>query len=139
LALGKQPSDRVEADVFLLTDREPALLPVPHAGLSLAHSEPATKSLLDDLRADDGMSWVPPSAWLTKLQVDTDAGDLRFDLAVDASGNDRPSPVAAGLELPDLGGSSGIAPVIISLAAILALAVMIMGMARRQSPGMRQG
>ena len=103
LALGKQPEDRVEADVFLLTEERPALLPAPHEGFTLAHSEPATTALLDDLRADDGMSWVPQSAWLTKLVVDTAAANLSFDLAVDASGRASPSLVAAGLVLPNVG------------------------------------
>ena len=98
LALGKQPGDRVEADVFLLTDREPAFLPQPRAGLTLAHTAPATTRLLDDLRADDGMQWVPASGWLSKLAVDSRAGDLAYDLAVDASGNGSPSRVAAGLD-----------------------------------------
>ena len=41
---------------ILLTDRTPALLPVPTGdnGLSLDHSAPATASLLDDLRSDRG-------------------------------------------------------------------------------------
>lgn len=97
LALGKQPDDRVEADVFLLTAEQPALLPAREPGLTLQHSEPATESLLDDLRSDDGMGWVPQSAWLTKLAVDSSAGDLTYDLAIDVSGRNSPSPVAAGL------------------------------------------
>ena len=100
LGLGKQTNDRVEADVFLLTDGRPSLLPGGRAGLSLEHSAAATKSLLDDLRSDDGMSWVPASAWLTKLSIDTRVGDLKYDLAVDASGRGVPSPVAAGLTIP---------------------------------------
>jgi hypothetical protein len=106
LALGKQPADRVDAAVFLLTDREPALLPAPRPGLALVHNEAATTTLLDDLRADAGMSWIPRSAWLTKLQVDSVAADLRFDLAVDTSGENNPSLVAAGVVLPDLAGDN---------------------------------
>ena len=85
--------------MYLLTDEQPALLPAPHAGMSLAHSEPATQSLLDDLRSDDGMAWVPSSAWLTKLNIDAAASELTYDLAVDASGQDQPSRRAAGLEI----------------------------------------
>ena len=72
LALGKTPAERVTADVYLLTDRSPALLPVPTGtdGLALEHSAPATESLLDDLRSDRGMSWIPSSAWLTKIGID---------------------------------------------------------------------
>lgn len=138
LALGKQAADRVEADVFLLTDRQPALLPAPRAGLTLAHSEPATTTLLDDLRADAGMNWVPQSAWLTKLQVDSAAADLRFDLAVDTSGRDSPSPVAAGLELPDVGRDEGFAWSIVWLATAAAVVVLIrVVLVRRQLPGIR--
>ena len=69
LALGKTAAERVDADVYLLTDRRPALLPAPTGanGLGLGHSAPATDSLLDDLRSDRGMGWVPSSGWLTKV------------------------------------------------------------------------
>lgn len=43
------------------------------------------------------MGWIPDSAWLTKVRIDAAAPDLRFDLAIDASGNGAPSPIAAGL------------------------------------------
>ena len=100
LGLGKQTADRIQADVFLLTDAKPALLPGPQPGMALAWDQSATRSLLDDLRSDDGMSWVPRAAWLTKLRIDAKAGDLSYDLAVDASGEGKPSPVAAGLQAP---------------------------------------
>ena len=48
----------VEADVFLLTDDEPELL-AGGTGLTLERSEPANDLLLDDLRSDVGMEWVP--------------------------------------------------------------------------------
>ncbi len=99
LALGKSAGERVEADVYLLTDRRPALLPFPgRNGLLLDHSAPARKALLDDLRSDAGMAWVPETAWLTKVRVDAAAAQLKYDLAVDASGADAPSRVAAGFE-----------------------------------------
>jgi hypothetical protein len=101
LALGKQADEPVAADVFLLTDSAPALLPGPigRNGLKLAHSEPASPSLLNDLRSDRGMAWVPEQAWLTKVRVDGTAGQLRYDLAVDATGQGAPSLVQAGLEV----------------------------------------
>jgi hypothetical protein len=98
LGLGKNGAERVEADVYLLTDRAPALLPNPVGqGLFLDHSAAATDLLLDDLRSDKGMGWVPDSAWLTKVRIDADAASLRYDLAVDASGQGTPSRLAAGL------------------------------------------
>lgn len=101
LALGKTPSDRVEADVYLLTDQRPAMLPAPVGvnGIRIDHSAAATASLLDDLRSDKGMDWVPASAWLTKVVVDASASQLGYDLAVSTTGA-APSPVAAGLEAP---------------------------------------
>ena len=61
LALGKGEAERVEADVYLLTDKAPALLPAPDGsnGLTLGHSAAATDLLLTDLRSDKGMEWVP--------------------------------------------------------------------------------
>jgi hypothetical protein len=106
LALGKTGSERVDADVFLLTDNAPALLPAPIGtnGIRLDHSAGASASLLDDLRSDRGMAWVPTSAWLTKVAVDSSASGLSYDLAIDASGAGAPSRVDAGLALP--GGQS---------------------------------
>ena len=100
LALGKNADDRVDADVYLMTDARPALLPYPFAnGMRLDHSAPATASLLTDLRSDKGMDWIPQSAWLTKIAIDAAASQLTYDLAVDAKGA-SPSRVAAGLEAP---------------------------------------
>jgi hypothetical protein len=102
LALGKTGAEKVEADVYLMTDRAPAMLPQPDGfnGMKLTHSGAATESLLNDLRSDRGMEWVPSSAWLTKVAIDADAPQLGYDLAIDASGARSPSRVAAGLDMP---------------------------------------
>jgi uncharacterized protein DUF2330 len=124
LALGKDQDDRIDADVYLLTDQRPAILPYPFAnGMRLDHSASATASLLGDLRSDKGMDWVPQSAWLTKIAIDASASQLSYDLAVDARGT-SPSRVAAGLESPT--GSSGpmteeVAVIGIALAALGAI------------------
>jgi hypothetical protein len=108
LGLGHQPADPVQADVYLLTDRRPTLLPRPGRGVALERSEPASAQLLADLRADKGMGWLPASGmWLSYLRVDTTAGALTHDLAVDASGRASPSPVAAGLTVPAAAGDAG--------------------------------
>jgi uncharacterized protein DUF2330 len=108
LGLGKNADDRIDADVYLLTDSRPALLPYPFAnGMRLDHSAVATTSLLDDLRSDKGMEWVPQSGWLSKIAIDASASQLTYDLAVDAKGT-SPSRVAAGLQAPaSVTGSSG--------------------------------
>jgi Uncharacterized protein conserved in bacteria (DUF2330) len=115
LGLGHQPSDPIQADVYLLTDRRPAILPGPAGeggrGVALERSEPASGQLLADLRADQGMGWLPASGmWLSYLRVDSTAGELTHDLAVDASGRGRPSPVAAGLAAPVAAGGGPVAP-----------------------------
>ncbi len=81
LSLGLDDSELVEADVFLLTDHQPNLL-AGGPGLTLARSEQADELLLDDLRSDKGMEWVPEDMWLTYLQVETDAATLDYDLAI---------------------------------------------------------
>ena len=112
LGLGAEAEAPVEADVYLLTDLVPTLLPRPVSptaaslidagggspGMVLEASQPASPSLLADLRSDKGMDWLPTDdMWLTYLRVDSRAGDLTYDLAVDASGAGQPSPRAAGL------------------------------------------
>lgn len=97
LGAGAAPDDRIEADLFLLTDREPSLLPSSRRGLERTTSGPASDPLLDDLRSDENSGWVPPEAWLTHLRLDMAARDLDFDLAVDAWGTGQPSAVDAGL------------------------------------------
>jgi len=100
LGLGKQEVERVEADVFLLTERKPELL-IPKSGLILERSERGSESLIADLRADKGMEWIPEDGmWLSYLRVDSSAGDLTYDLAVDVKG-ESPSAVDAGLAAAD--------------------------------------
>jgi hypothetical protein len=94
LGTGKPADEIVNADVFLLTDEEPALL--AGTGLTLEHSEPASTRLLDDLRGDDGMGWVPSTAWLSFLKLATPVRDLDYDLAVDASAEHHPRVVDTG-------------------------------------------
>src|SRR5438270_4825143 len=101
LGLGKSAQDRIDADVYLLTDTNPQMLPVPVGanGMRIDHSAKATDSLLNDLRSDKGMEWVPSSGWLTKVAIDANAGQLKYDLALSTT-SAAPSPVAAGLEAP---------------------------------------
>jgi len=103
LGLGKSGQDRVDADVYLLTDARPQMLPTPVGvnGMRIDHSAAATDSLLKDLRSDKGMGWVPSSAWLTKVVIDGSAAQLKYDLAISATAA-APSPVAAGLEAPSV-------------------------------------
>jgi hypothetical protein len=105
LGLGRQPAERIDADVFLLTDERPVLLPGDEApGMRLERQERASARLLGDLRSDKGMEWVPNSSWLTFVRIDAKPADLTYDLAVDASGKGQPSRQAAGLDVPVVAG-----------------------------------
>jgi hypothetical protein len=128
LALGKSGADRIDADVFLLTDRAPALLPAPSGsnGMRLDHSEAATTSLLDDLRSDRGMAWVPKAGWLTKVAIDASAQQLSFDLAIDASGAGVPSWVQAGFESAAFVTPNDDSATRTLLAAVLAVGVLLL-------------
>ncbi|HEV7534124.1 MAG TPA: DUF2330 domain-containing protein, partial [Acidimicrobiia bacterium] len=116
LGLGKGGGDPIDANVFLLTPAHPNLLPDPRArsagagatpsdeaasdGVIEERSEPASKSLLDDLRSDKGMEWVPQSMWFTYLRIGEQSSRLRYDLAIDKVGGAKPSRVMAGLDAP---------------------------------------
>lgn len=111
LGLGKTGTETVAADVYLLTDERPALLPLPAlAGLRVEYDQAASDLLLADLRSDKGMEWVPERAWLTKIGIDVEATSLTYDLAVDASGMGRPSVVDAGFVVPDIEGERSPSP-----------------------------
>jgi hypothetical protein len=111
LTLGRQPEDLVQADVFLLTDRDPAMLPqavspdgnTDQRGTILERSSWASNGLMQDLRSDRRSNWVPDQPmWLSYLKIDERASDLTNDLAIDASGYGHPDPVAAGFAFPTL-------------------------------------
>jgi hypothetical protein len=148
LALGKTGEEPVQADVYLLTDHRPALLPVPTGdnGIRLDHSDAASESLLADLRSDRGMEWIPDSAWLTKVAVDASADRLSYDLAIDTSAAGKPSPIDAGFVLPGTGpvqqtiadAGYGITPNRLALAILVSVVgiVGILVLARYQ-PGRR--
>jgi hypothetical protein len=101
LSLGLQPEQTVQADVFLLTDDKPQLL-VGGTGLDLERSEPASSSLLSDLRSDKNTDWVPQSEWFSYLKVDAHAGELNYDLATSVDQKTPPSLVDAGLTTSDV-------------------------------------
>jgi len=128
LATGKPASEPVRADVFLLTDAEPSLLAGP--GLRLERSEPASVSLLDDLRADRGMGSVPREMWLTYLKADVDVGGLTYDLAAAPSRRDPPAVRDTGIDqagslvVPSLDETAGVGPVALVVGVAAALVVL---------------
>ena len=143
LGLGRNPEDRVQADVFLLTDHEAAVLPQAEepnrflsdqTGLIREVSEPASDQLITDLRSDRGMSWMPDDFWLTYLRVNAPAGDLTYDLAIDGSGAGLPDPAATGLGSGVVAGGgplSTLALFVILLTVLVAIAAAVEADRRR--------
>ena len=68
LALGLDATRVVDADVFLLTDERPTVL-TADTGVTVARSEAASSTLLDDLRGDQHMGWVPDAMWLSYVKI----------------------------------------------------------------------
>jgi hypothetical protein len=138
LGLGLDANRKVEADVFLLTDKEPELL-AGGPGLTLARSEGASPSLLGDLRSDVGMQWVPPSMWLSYLQLEAAAGDLDYDLAVSADPTREPSIDDAGVGpasvVPIVAGDAGPAlwPLVAGITTGIVAVVGMAGLRRRST------
>jgi hypothetical protein len=128
LGLGLDGSRAVEADVFLLTDDEPALL-AGGTGLTLDRSEQADDLLLDDLRSDVGMGWVPEEMWLSYLTLDAPAAELDYDLAVSARPGVTPSLTDAGVPAPEavpvIRAGDGVAVWPIVAAALAALVTVL--------------
>jgi hypothetical protein len=89
LTLGKVPAEAVDADLFVLTDQRPTFAPRLRdvIGMHVRANEPASDSLLADLRSDRGMSWLPARGmWLTALSLDTRAATVTSDLSIDGGG-----------------------------------------------------
>jgi hypothetical protein len=105
--------------------------------MRLEHSQAASQSLLEDLRSDRGMEWVPSSGHLTKIAVDASAPQLSYDLAIDASGQGVPSWVQAGFDAPE--------PIVVQIesvtwmrilaAGVLAVGVLLLLTALRRPAG----
>jgi hypothetical protein len=101
LGLGREASEIVEADLFLLNETKPALLPGlegPGTAGGLVHerSGPASEQLLADLASDRGMEWLPTDGmWLDYIRISVPAGQLDHDLALSVDGA-APSPADAG-------------------------------------------
>jgi hypothetical protein len=137
LGLGVGSAEQVEADVFLLTDDRPKLL-AGGPGLAINRSEPASAGLLDDLRSDTGMDWVPSSMWLSYLQLDTRAADLDYDLAMATHGDAVPALADTGVTAPEAHPvnppSSGLAIWPIAVGVLVLACGVLYVMTRRRSP-----
>jgi hypothetical protein len=89
LALGKGGPELVDADLFILTDEEPSLTPAlwDMPGMTLKAYAPASDALLQDLRSDKGMTWLPRRGmWLTAVALHTRARNVTYDLSIDGGG-----------------------------------------------------
>ena len=137
LGLGLDGDQQVEADVFVLTDEEPKLL-AGGRGLTFGRSEAASTSLLDDLRSDVGMGWVPDRMWLSYLQVGVEAAELDYDLAISAHEHTLPSLERAGIAAPEAveisppGAGTPLWPLGVGLVTgLVAVVAVLLGRGRR--------
>lgn len=146
LGLGKGAQETVEADVFLLTDVKPAMLPAPvnqqggalaTNGLILERSELAGDSLMNDLRTDKGGDWIPAGAqmWFSYVQVRENAGTLGYDLSIDASGQGRPSLRDAGFPVGIRDAARAATPLFETITWALIGAMVAVVAMRRFAPG----
>jgi hypothetical protein len=97
LTLGRAAGEVASANVFVLTDRQPSFAPRRPEQLRAEINAAASNQLLDDLRSDKGMGWIPDAMWLTAIDVSGAPDQLNFDLAIDASGRGKPSAYDTGL------------------------------------------
>lgn len=139
LSLGLDSTQVVEADVFLLTDEQPDLL-AGGPGLSLERSEAANALLLSDLRSDKGMEWVPEDMWFTYLQVEADAADLDYDLAISPDGSTLPTLADTGVRASEAGpvlpaSDRALWPLAAGLGAAIIVVTMALGRDRRAGSG----
>ncbi|MEY2451083.1 MAG: hypothetical protein QOD92_657 [Acidimicrobiaceae bacterium] len=140
LALGRDRDSIVQADVFMLNDRKPQLL-TGDQGLQLVRSGPASSALLDDLRADKGMEWVPEQAWLTFIKIDTPAGLLTHDLAASVNPLQPPLKSDAGITSPkdlvntltDASENSWLVPAAITAIVAFGMVAFQLGWIRRRA------
>ncbi len=107
----------IEADVYLLTPDRPDLL---HGdGLTVERSERASDLLLDDLRSDVNMEWVPRDGWFTYLRLETEARNVVYDLSVGVDGA-PPSYFDAAMTAPGAGGTRWQRPMLAGAVLLLA-------------------
>lgn len=139
LGLGLEDQRRVQADVFVLTEDEPELL-VGGSGTTVQRSEAASPFLLDDLRSDVGMAWMPEEMWLSYLTVASPAAELDYDLAMSVT-EAPPALADAGITeidavplSPDAGSSPAVWPAVagVGAGAVAIVAVSGYGRARRR-------
>lgn len=124
LGLGKSDGELVRADVYLLTDEEPSIAQAGSDAIQLLRSDRASGGLMQDLRSDKGMDWMPDDRmWLTFIKVEATAGELDFDLEVDDS---SVAPVTTVL-----GSASGTAGTAASAMLALAVAIAVVIIARK--------
>ncbi len=130
LGLGADGETRIEADVFLLTPDQPDLL-AGGTGMTVDRSEPATSFLLDDLRSDVGMEWLPQEMWLTYLKLDAPAAELDYDLAISAEAGSPADFGDTGVPAPQAIDPGSSVPPVWPLVAGIGAALLVFWFGRR--------
>jgi hypothetical protein len=81
------------------------------------------------------MEWIPDEAWLTKVVVDARAGELDFDLAIDASGAGAPSAIDAGYAPFTANRAPGSPIAFVLVLAVAALGAVVLLVERVRTDG----
>jgi hypothetical protein len=142
LGLGAEGNTRIEADVFVLTEDKPDLL-AGGTGMTLQRSEAASTFLLDDLRSDVAMEWLPENMWLSYLSLDSPASELDYDLAISATKGvgadfaDTGVPAPQAIPIGEDGPPAW--PALAGIGAGLVTLGLGLVRARRGSPGISTG
>jgi hypothetical protein len=98
--------------------------------MTLERSEPASSFLLDDLRSDVGMEWIPEKMWLSYLSIDAPAGELDYDLAISANPGERADFADTGVAAPEVisvaSGAIALWPIATGIGAgVVVLAILL--------------
>lgn len=147
LGLGRRAGEPIVADVFLLTEGIPAMLPAPvgskgpfglpsSKGMELVRSEEANELLLSDLRSDKNMDWVPARGMhFSYIKIDATAGELGHDLAIDQHGG-TPSWIDAGFPAGVREAARGLSHALAWSFGMIALALAVTLLLQRRRPGL---
>jgi len=107
-------NDPVGADLYLLTDKRPAVAAIdgttstaavgttlPGApGLVVRFQEPMNGVLHRDLSTDRNMSWVRPDGWFTYLSLDAPGRTVTYDMSLTSAGVMRLASMGIGPGAP---------------------------------------
>jgi hypothetical protein len=123
--------DPVVADLYLLTDTQPAAPETLASGFTLVSQERMGSLLQRDLSSDRNMSWIPQQGWLSYLTLNAPSPQVTYDMTVTPDGGVRLASMgigpAAGASAPALPAPTSPWPLVAAAAGGIGLAVLVLG------------